>query len=161
MFLVLAIFVTIIASVLTRPDDHNQNSFLFNSSQATKDSFDKMIANLGNLTDAKIDRAIEVWNTNQTDIIQANYKQFKEDRVFYEAAAALREPKMLEKLAPIARDAYDLIHVVYTDPSLVATDKVALLAKIINSLPYDVRKEISEMTIEFLGLDCCDIFVCS
>jgi hypothetical protein len=71
MFLVLAIFVTItIASVLTRPDDHDRRSFLFTSSQAIKDSFDNMIGDVGNLTDAQIDRAIEVWITNQTDIIQ-------------------------------------------------------------------------------------------
>ena len=71
MFLVLAIFVTItITSILTSPDEHDRHSFLFNSSQAIKDSFNNMIGDVGNLTDAQIDRAIDVWNSNQTDIIQ-------------------------------------------------------------------------------------------
>ena len=73
MFLVLAFFVTITitsAVTLERPDEHDRRSFLFNSSQAIKDSFNNMIEDVGNLTDAQIDRAIEVWNSNQTDIIQ-------------------------------------------------------------------------------------------
>ena len=83
MFLVLAIFVTITITVVTAttattaataavtsPDEHDRHSFLFNSSQAIKDSFNNMIEDVGNLTDAQIDRAIEVWKSNQTDIIQ-------------------------------------------------------------------------------------------
>ena len=74
MFLVFAIFVTItitaVTAAVTSPDEHDRHSFLFNTSQAIKDSFNNMIGDVGNLTDAQIDRAIDVWNSNQTDIIQ-------------------------------------------------------------------------------------------
>uniref|UniRef100_A0A914D9Y2 SXP/RAL-2 family protein Ani s 5-like cation-binding domain-containing protein n=2 Tax=Acrobeloides nanus TaxID=290746 RepID=A0A914D9Y2_9BILA len=143
MFLSLIIFVfSVIISALARPSVDWKPPFLVKAPETVVDSFDSLIANAGELTDEEIEDSVERWIRRQSYAIQANYEKFKHDREYYEAVAAAQKQKMIQRLSPMARNAYAQIHSIYTHPTLIANDKMMIIEKIMNTLPDDVKSEI-------------------
>uniref|UniRef100_A0A914DS28 SXP/RAL-2 family protein Ani s 5-like cation-binding domain-containing protein n=1 Tax=Acrobeloides nanus TaxID=290746 RepID=A0A914DS28_9BILA len=143
MFLSLIIFVfSAIISALARPTEDWKPPFLMQAPESVVQSFDNMIANSGGLTDEQIEDSIKRWVRRQTDTIQTSYEKFQRDREYYEAVVAEQKQKMLQRMSPMARNAYTKIYSIYTHPTLIANDKLMLIEKIMNTLPYEVRAEI-------------------
>jgi hypoxanthine phosphoribosyltransferase len=124
--------------------------FLMDATKKVQESFDAMMNRDGALNDKQIEKTIENWVKNQTDLIQSNYAKSIEDRFNDIEPAKARKLLLLEKMSPLAKTAYVAVYAIYIHPKKTADEKQRYIDRILNVLPVNVRNEIPE---EFQKVD--------
>ncbi|KJH51207.1 hypothetical protein DICVIV_02572 [Dictyocaulus viviparus] len=116
--------------------------FLQRAPMTKQKEFERLMMNVGSMTDSQIDKLVMDWIGKQSPTIQSDFKSFMNEVKAAQAQGEAAHKAAIEKFSPEARAADAKLTAIAADPLKTSQQKGAEIDAFLRSLSPTVRMEI-------------------